>query len=119
MTRMTKRSTPHPRIGVRSMIAIPLLMTLWMAETASASSVLATPEQQALDAEAASILNANSLAFGALQTVPGATYLLAYAEYALLPSAQASSRLPIALNELVFSAIQKAVNDDSQYPQVY
>lgn len=119
MTRMTKRLTPHPRIGVRSMIAIHLLMTLWMAETASASSVLATPEQQALDAEAVSILNANSLAFSALQTVPGATYLLAYAEYALLPSAQASSRLPIALNELVFSAIQKAVNDDSQYPQVY
>lgn len=81
---------------------------------ALAASVLDTSDQQALDAKAISINASNN--FSAQRAGVGTAYVTAYG---LILSPQAALRLNPALNELVFSAVQKAVNNDPLYPKVY
>ncbi|GLS06003.1 hypothetical protein GCM10007860_31670 [Chitiniphilus shinanonensis] len=81
---------------------------------ARAEPVLATADQQALDAKTISIDQRN--AFLLLRGQASLAYVTAYG-LALTP--EASSRLGNALDELEVSAIQKAVNNDPQYPKVY
>ena len=77
-------------------------------------SPLATAEQLVLDQRATRVDQAYPFPVARLQAK--AAYQLAHG----LPiSAEAQSRLDQAIDELAFSAVQKAVNGDPLYPQVY
>lgn len=84
------------------------------AAQAQTSSPLVTADQQALDALSVQV---NQLfKFPVLRSEARAAYVLAHG----LPlSDEAQSRLDGAIDELAFSAIQKAVNNDPNYPKVY
>ncbi|WP_205700948.1 DUF1214 domain-containing protein [Jeongeupia sp. USM3] len=93
---------------------LPGLAALLLAGQVSAASVLATPEQQALDARAIQISKRNPFLLQRAQLAS------AYAAAHGAPiSREAGARLDEAIDELVFSAIQKAVNNDPAYPKVY
>lgn len=84
----------------------------------AATSPLVTDDQKALDLKAAQI-NSN-WDYPALKAEAKAAYVAAY----LLGgsngvSAEAQSRLDNAIDELAFSALQKAVNNDPYFPRVY
>lgn len=81
---------------------------------AQASNPLATPDQQALDALAIDIYQDN--AFTVLKGEAKAAYKTAHG-YPI--SDEASSSLDEAIEELAFSAVQKAVNIDPYHPKVY
>lgn len=75
---------------------------------------LATPDQQALDALAIKINQDDN--FTLLKAEARADYKTAHG----LPiSDEAASSLNAAIDELAFSAIKKAVNDDAYFPKVY
>ncbi|MFD0589285.1 hypothetical protein ACFQZE_14945 [Paenibacillus sp. GCM10027627] len=78
------------------------------------ASVLATADQKALDT--LSIQINQSFTYPVLKAQAKAAYKLAYGGPV---SAEAESRLDNAINELAFSAIQKAVNNDPYHPKVY
>ncbi|MQR01613.1 DUF1214 domain-containing protein [Glaciimonas soli] len=91
---------------------------------ASPGNPLATTDQQNLDATAIRVLGksqqflSGGLTFDALIATNKAAYL-AGSLGALIGDAQASAALAPTINELVFSAIQKAVNSDPAHPKVY
>ncbi|BCL75237.1 hypothetical protein JHS3_09730 [Jeongeupia sp. HS-3] len=98
----------------RGQLLLLALSSLLATAAAPAASVLATPEQQLLDAKAIQIKKSN------IFIVQRAQLAAAYAAAHGAPiSSEASSRLNGALDELIFSAIQKAVNNDPVYPKVY
>lgn len=102
------------RLRINRLASMLTLAGTLFSGNALAASVLATADQQALDAKAISISSNNN--FAAQRAADGTAYVTAYG---LLLSPQAAVRLNPALNELVFSAIQKAVNNDPLYPKVY
>lgn len=77
-------------------------------------SPLATADQLALDQRATRVDKAYPFPVARLQAK--AAYRLAHG---LPVSAEAESRLDQAIDELAFSAVQKAVNGDPLYPKVY
>lgn len=79
-----------------------------------AESPLATPGQKELDSLAIKIYQDHD--FAVLKSEAKATYRTAHG-YPI--SDEASSSLDAAIDELAFSAIQKAVNTDPFYPKVY
>ncbi|KAJ5778081.1 hypothetical protein N7520_001327 [Penicillium odoratum] len=91
------------------------VIALFLATTSAAySNPLATSDQRDLDDLALQIYQNNS--FTVLKAEAKAAYKTAHG----LPiSDEASSSLDAAIEELIFSAIQKAVNNDSNYPKVY
>ncbi|KAL4862809.1 hypothetical protein BDV12DRAFT_178364 [Aspergillus spectabilis] len=97
--------------------AVTALSALTIPVDAAARSVgnpLATVDQRDLDALAIEINNDHS--FTVLKAEARAAYRTAHG---LPVSDEASSSLDAAINELAFSAIQKAVNSDPYYPKVY
>ncbi|WP_082742178.1 hypothetical protein [Burkholderia sp. MSMB1078WGS] len=90
--------------AVLAMLAVPAL----------GSSPLATDDQFTLDALAVRIDRDNS--YPVLKAEAKAAYVLAAGS---VVSAEAASRLDSAIDELAFSAIQKAVNNDPFNPKVY
>ncbi|KAF0814848.1 hypothetical protein IGB42_00903 [Andreprevotia sp. IGB-42] len=80
----------------------------------SAAPVLATPDQQVLDSKAINIRKYNL--FPLLRAQLATAYVAAHGAPV---SPEASSTLDHALDELIFSAVQKAVNNDPLYPKVY
>jgi hypothetical protein len=80
----------------------------------SVANPLATEDQRALDTLAIEINNDHS--FPVLKASAKAAYKTAHG---LPVSDEASSSLDAAIDELAFSAIQKAVNNDPYYPKVY
>lgn len=84
--------------------------TLFAAER----SPLVTADQKALDALATRLYQ--NVPFPVLKAEARAAYLQAHGGNL---SNEAASRLDAALNELTFSAIQKAVNSDPNFPRVY
>ncbi|MBM3114318.1 DUF1214 domain-containing protein [Jeongeupia naejangsanensis] len=93
---------------------LTLIAGLMLAGLTSAASVLATPEQQALDAKAIQIKKNNLFLLQRGQLA--AAYSAAHGAPI---SSEASASLNHAIDELVFSAIQKAVNNDPLYPKIY
>ncbi|MDQ8037041.1 MAG: hypothetical protein REI12_06430 [Pedobacter sp.] len=83
----------------------------------AATSPLVTADQKALDSKAAQI-NSN-WDYPALKAEVRAAYVAAYAIGKGTVSAEAQARLDNAVDELAFSAIQKAVNNDPWFPKVY
>jgi hypothetical protein len=84
------------------------------ATTWNSGNPLATSDQRELDALAIEISESNS--FVVLKAEAKAAYKTAHG----LPlSEEASSSLDTAIDELAFSAIQKAVNTDVYHPKVY
>lgn len=79
-----------------------------------ARSPLATPDQRALDELAIDIYQEN--AFAVLKAEAKGAYKVAHGHPI---SDEASSSLDEAIEELTFSAVQKAVNTDPYYPKVY
>lgn len=79
-----------------------------------AGNPLATPDQRALD-EATIALNA-SQRFEPLRSEAKAAFIAARQQ---VPSEEALSRLDQAIDELVFSAIQKVINGDPYRPALY
>lgn len=79
-----------------------------------AGNPLATPDQVALDIRAIRLFAASD--FEPLRTEARLSYITARQQ---LPSAEALSRLDLAIDELVFSAIQKVVNGDAYRPVIY
>ncbi|KAL5334689.1 hypothetical protein BJX70DRAFT_411111 [Aspergillus crustosus] len=80
----------------------------------SASNPLATEDQRTLDAIAIEINNDHS--FKVLKAEAKTAYKTAHG---LSVSDEASFSLDAAIDEIAFSAIQKAVNNDPYYPKVY
>jgi hypothetical protein len=80
----------------------------------SVANPLATEDQRVLDALAIEINNGHN--FPVLKASAKAAY---QAAHGLPISDEASSTLDAAIDELAFSAIQKAVNNDPYYPKVY
>ncbi|HEX6590624.1 MAG TPA: DUF1214 domain-containing protein [Moraxellaceae bacterium] len=83
----------------------------------AATSPLVTADQKALDATAVTINN--NWNYPVLKAEARAAYVAAYAIGKGQVSAEAEARLDQAINELAFSAIQKAVNNDPYFPKVY
>ncbi|OJJ01978.1 hypothetical protein ASPVEDRAFT_41507 [Aspergillus versicolor CBS 583.65] len=84
------------------------------ASAVQARSPLATPDQRDLDELAIEIFQDNAFAF--LKGEAKGAYKVAHG----LPiSDEASASLDQAIEELTFSAVQKAVNTDPYYPKVY
>lgn len=75
---------------------------------------LATPDQLALDQKSISIYESNS--FKVLRTKAEIVYKVAYG---LFVSDEAKPLLDPMIDELVFSSIQKSVNNDVYHPKVY
>ena len=96
--------------GVLSVCALALPFSVAAAEW----SPLATADQLALDQRATRVDKAYLFPVARLQAK--AAYRLAHG---LPVSAEAEARLDQAIDELAFSAVQKAVNGDPLYPQVY
>ncbi|WP_432720515.1 DUF1214 domain-containing protein [Jeongeupia wiesaeckerbachi] len=109
---MSSSSNQTRRNPVSQVLALVAGLTL--AGVVSAASVLATPEQQALDAKAIQIKKNNLFLLQRGQLA--AAYSTAHGAPI---SSEASASLNHAIDELVFSAIQKAVNNDPLYPKVY
>jgi hypothetical protein len=84
------------------------------AASESYGNPLATSDQQALDALAIELFE--SWSFPVLQAEAKAAYQTAHG---LPTSDEASSSLDAAIEELAFSAIQKAINNDPYYPKIY
>ncbi len=80
----------------------------------NATNPLATNEQQGLDEQAIRIFNAQQ--FEPIRSEAALVYVLARQQ---IPSSEALSRLDNAIDELVFSAIQKVVNGDPYRPKIY
>lgn len=91
-----------------------LVMAAQAPAMAAEWSPLATADQLALDQRAVRVDQAYPFPVARLQAK--AAYQLAHG---LPVSAEAQSRLDQAIDELAFSAVQKAVNGDPLYPQVY
>jgi hypothetical protein len=106
---MRSRSSGRRLAVLAAFVAALPLVSAW-----AAPSPLATDEQRALDARAVALNQANG--FPGLRAEAKAAYQLAHG---LPVSQEAQSRLDNAINELAFSAIQKAVNNDPFYPKVY
>lgn len=86
----------------------------FLGDTGTAENPLATSDQRDLDDLAIQIYKNNS--FVVLKAEAKAAYETAHG----LPiSDEALSSLDAAIDELTFSAIQKAVNNDPYYPKVY
>ena len=79
-----------------------------------AGNPLATPDQRELDAAAITLYDSNR--FEPLRSEAKAAYIAARQQ---LPSSEALSRLDLAIDELVFSAIQKIINGDPYRPKLY
>lgn len=100
------------RFGV--VLAITTITGSVRASSESYENPLATPDQQALDALAIDLFE--NWSFPVLQAEAKAAYQTAHG----LPiSNEASLSLDAAIEELAFSALQKAINNDPYYPKVY
>jgi len=75
---------------------------------------LATADQRELDAAAIALYDSNR--FEPLRSEAKAAYVAARQQ---IPSTEALSRLDLAIDELVFSAIQKIINGDPYRPKLY
>lgn len=107
-----KGPKPLRRLGL-GLLAAALLAAAAPPARADASA-LATEDQKKLDERSIRINRFHT--FPLLKAQAKAAYKLAYGG---TPSAEADSRLDGAIDELAFSAIQKAVNNDPFYPKVY
>lgn len=115
--RATPRSLrPWQRLGVATGLALSVGMAGAQALPSGAvgASPLATADQRSLDAQAIALNRQAAFPFG--RTAAKQAYRLAHG---LPVSREAESRLDNAIDELVFSAIQKAINGDPLYPKVY
>jgi len=110
---MQQSQVRNPRV-VRPAALAALLVVLPLSAVWAAPSPLATDEQRTLDARAVALNQADG--FPVLKAEAKAAYKLAHG---LPVSKEAEARLDNAINELAFSAIQKAVNNDPLYPKVY
>ena len=82
-----------------------------------AANPLATQDQRALDQYALSLYHSD--AFDLLRGVARAQYIKTLKKYHVPITAQTSSDIDTAIDELVFSSIQKSVNADPANPRVY
>ncbi|WP_068776527.1 DUF1214 domain-containing protein [Paenibacillus sp. FJAT-26967] len=106
----------HKRLLKLGLIALVFVSfsSVTVQDAQASTSVLATTDQQELDALSIQINQSNS--YPLLKAQAKAAYKLAYGGSLSL---EAESRLNNAINELAFSAIQKAVNNDPYFPKVY
>jgi hypothetical protein len=100
--------------GRRGAALLTVMMAAHTVCGAVTLSPLATVDQLTLDRRATRL--DNTYAFPAARVEAKATFRLAHG---LPVSAEAEARLDQDIDELVFSAIQKAVNGDPLYPKVY
>ncbi|RAO74129.1 uncharacterized protein BHQ10_010141 [Talaromyces amestolkiae] len=104
-------------LGLRRLEVVVAIATIIGSVRASSENYgnpLATSDQKALDALAIELFETWS--FPVLQAEAKAAYQTAHG----LPiSDEASSSLDAAIEELAFSALQKAINNDPYYPKVY
>jgi hypothetical protein len=96
-----------------------LLAACMLSTAASARSVLATTDQQSLDAQAIAIQSTYGLSFSPFVATAQTAYLAGYELGPVIPIPQDLTSLDNAMTELTFNAVQKAVDSDSQYPKVY
>ncbi|WP_459954268.1 GPI anchored serine-threonine rich family protein [Paenibacillus pini] len=101
------------KLGLSALIVVSLSSVTVQNAQASAS-VLGTTDQQELDALSIQINKYNN--YPLLKAQAKAAYKQAYGGSL---SSEAESRLNNAINELAFSAIQKAANNDPYFPKVY
>lgn len=114
MTVKAPASTLHPeRLALAGLVSLCALVVPGLAR-ATEWSPLATVDQLTLDQRAARVDQAYAFPVARLQAK--AAYRLAHG---LPVSAEAEARLDQAIDELAFSAVQKAVNGDPLYPKVY
>lgn len=100
------------------MRALSLLALLGFTQGIHArTNPLATRDQLALDALAADLYKSTD--FSIPRSAARAQYLLTLKKYGKTIDPQTEDDIDVAIDELVFSALQKAVNNDPAHPKVY
>ena len=102
---------------MRALLLLALPVLTFTQGTHARTNPLATPDQLALDALAADLYKTTD--FSIPRSAARAQFLVTLKKYGKTIDAQIENDIDVAIDELVFSALQKAVNNDPAYPKVY